>query len=81
MADPGNHMVMSNRGSPALWIGFALALFAVALLAPSLNPYYLRVLIIGLLYGYVASCWNIIGGYAGQMSLGHAMFFGIGSYS
>ena len=81
MANPGNHMLMSNRGSPTLWIGFALALFVVALLAPSLNPYYLRVLIIGLLYGYVASCWNIIGGYAGQMSLGHAMFFGIGSYS
>ena len=27
-----------------------------------------------------ASAWNIVGGYAGQISVGHAMFFGIGAY-
>ncbi len=27
-----------------------------------------------------ASAWNIIGGYAGQISVGHAMFFGAGAY-
>jgi len=27
-----------------------------------------------------ASAWNIIGGYAGQISVGHAMFFGVGAY-
>ncbi|MCE9661031.1 MAG: branched-chain amino acid ABC transporter permease [Burkholderiales bacterium] len=70
-------------GSPgkAVWIGFAVVLVAALFVPAYLNPYYLRVLIIGLLYGYVSACWNIIGGYAGQMSLGHSMFFGIGSYA
>ena len=27
-----------------------------------------------------ASAWNIVGGYAGQISVGHAMFFGVGAY-
>ncbi|HUC66863.1 MAG TPA: branched-chain amino acid ABC transporter permease [Stellaceae bacterium] len=27
-----------------------------------------------------ASAWNIVGGYAGQISVGHAMFFGAGAY-
>ena len=28
-----------------------------------------------------ASAWNIVGGYAGQVSVGHSVFFGIGAYS
>ena len=27
-----------------------------------------------------ASAWNILGGYAGQISVGHAVFFGVGAY-
>ena len=75
-------MRIDKSRSPLLWVGIGLALLVAAVFwGPLLNPYYLHALIIGLLYGYVALCWNIIGGYAGQMSLGHAMFFGIGSYS
>ena len=37
---------------------------------------------VGLLLAAVsASAWNIVGGYAGQVSVGHAMFFGIGAYA
>lgn len=70
-----------DRAGKVVWIGAALILLAALVLPPFLNPYYLRVLIIGLLYGYVAASWNVIGGYAGQMSLGNAMFFGVGSYA
>lgn len=35
---------------------------------------------LALLYGYLAASWNIVGGLAGQFSLGHAAFFGLGSY-
>ena len=28
-----------------------------------------------------ASAWNIVGGYAGQVSVGHSMFFGLGAYA
>ena len=34
-----------------------------------------------LLYAYWASSWNILGGYTGQMSLGHACFVGLGAYT
>lgn len=33
------------------------------------------------LFGYLAQSWNILGGFAGQLSLGHAAFFGIGAYT
>ena len=32
-------------------------------------------------YAYLAQCWNILSGYSGQFSLGHASFFGIGAYT
>jgi branched-chain amino acid transport system permease protein len=71
----------TRRPVPYAWIALAAGVAALAFAAPALNPYYLRVLTIGLLFAYLASSWNVIGGYAGQMSLGHAMFFGLGSYS
>ena len=33
-----------------------------------------------LLAAISASAWNIVGGYAGQVSVGHSMFFGLGAY-
>ncbi|CFY02359.1 ABC transporter, permease [Syntrophomonas zehnderi OL-4] len=44
------------------------------------KPYYLHVIIICLLWAYLASCWNIIGGFAGQLSLGHGIYTAIGAY-
>jgi len=32
-------------------------------------------------YAYLSQCWNILGGYAGQFSLGNAAFFGVGAYT
>ena len=39
----------------------------------------INLLIMIFLYIMLASSWNILGGYAGQTSLGHAAFFGLGS--
>jgi branched-chain amino acid transport system permease protein len=33
------------------------------------------------LWGALSAAWNVAGGYAGQVSIGHASFFGIGAYS
>jgi branched-chain amino acid transport system permease protein len=33
------------------------------------------------LYGALATAWNLVAGYCGQISLGQAVFFGIGAYS
>src|SRR5213595_3783788 len=32
-------------------------------------------------YGFLGQAWNIVGGYAGQLSVGHAAFVGIGGYT
>jgi branched-chain amino acid transport system permease protein len=61
-----------------------LAIFLILLLAaPFLfqTRYSQHVLILVLLYVTLGSAWNILGGMAGQLSLGHAAFFGIGAYS
>ena len=44
------------------------------------NPYALQFFINMLLFAYLATGWNIIGGYAGQMALGNGVYFGIGAY-
>src|SRR2546428_13317858 len=43
--------------------------------------YYEHVLIVCLLYVVLGQAWNLVGGYAGQWSLGHAAFFGLGAYT
>ena len=56
---------------------------AVALVAgpPLLPKYPLEILISILFFAYLGLAWNILGGYAGQFSFGHAAFFGIGAYT
>ena len=44
------------------------------------DVYTLNVLILTLMYAAVSQSWNILGGYCGQISLGHALYFGIGAY-
>jgi branched-chain amino acid transport system permease protein len=43
--------------------------------------YLLNVLILVLLYAALSQAWNILGGYCGQISLGNALYFGIGAYA
>jgi branched-chain amino acid transport system permease protein len=45
------------------------------------NMFFIHVMIMIFLYGALGEAWNIIGGYAGQVSLGQSMFFGVGAYS
>lgn len=45
------------------------------------HPVYQRLGALVLLAAIGASAWNIVGGYAGQVSIGHAVFFGVGAYS
>jgi len=50
------------------------------LLPPFLGDYPIHVFILIFFFAYLGQCWNILGGYAGQMSLGHATYFGVGAY-
>ena len=45
------------------------------------QPWILNMLIFTLMYAGLASAWNLLGGYAGYPSLGHAAFFGMGAYA
>lgn len=45
------------------------------------GPFYLDIGVTFLLAAISASAWNIVGGYAGQVSVGHSMFFGLGAYA
>ena len=38
-------------------------------------------MILILMYALMAQSWNVVAGLSGQISLGHAIFFGIGAYS
>jgi branched-chain amino acid transport system permease protein len=60
----------------------AAAGFAVCLLVPVVvrQDYQLTVLFRVALFAALGLAWNLVGGYAGQLSLGHAAYFGIGAY-
>ena len=61
----------------------ACGVAATLLLAPlvlSERPFELRMLTVLFLYAVLAHGWNILGGYAGQTSIGHGLFFGVGAY-
>ena len=61
----------------------AVTLFGLAALVPVFvrDAFFLDTLILILLWGAAAAAWNVAGGYAGQISLGHSVFFGLGAYS
>src|ERR1051325_7706586 len=58
----------------------ALALIFIAYPFVFSNAFYLDIGVALLLAAISASAWNIVGGYAGQVSVGHSMFFGVGAY-
>lgn len=61
--------------NPLLWIGLAI----LAALPLVLQSYHLHILILALIYVALASAWNIVGGIAGQISLAHSLFVGLGA--
>jgi len=63
--------------SLVLLLGVLLAL-PVAL---SGRPFELRMMTIVFLYAVLGQGWNVLGGYAGQTSIGHGLFFGVGAYA
>ena len=59
-----------------------LWLLLVLIVAPLLihDTHFQHLLIMLMLFATLSQAWNLIGGYAGQVSFGHAAFFGIGAY-
>ncbi len=63
-----------------VWPSVVLALVIAYPLLFS-TPFQQRLGALVLLYAIAASAWNIVGGYAGQVSVGHVVFFGCGAYA
>jgi branched-chain amino acid transport system permease protein len=63
-----------------IWPTVALALVIIYPLVFA-TPFQQRLGALILLYAIAASAWNVIGGYAGQVSVGHVVFFGCGAYA
>ena len=66
-------------GRSGLWLGAAAAVTLVLPLVSSsfAIDIYIRVL----LFAFIGVAWNLMGGYAKQLSLGHAAYFGLGAYT
>jgi branched-chain amino acid transport system permease protein len=74
-----NIIDLGNRfRTPLIVLAIVLAL-ALPLLPQ--NPFYQDLIIMIFFWATLASAWNLLGGFAGQISLGHAAFFGIGAYT
>jgi len=59
-----------------------VAALAVLLALPAvLSSYAVTIFILIFFYGFLGQAWNIVGGYAGQLSVGHAAFVGVGGYT
>jgi len=66
---------------PRRGILLLVVLLAALLAAPwVVNDYLLTVLILILYFAYAGQAWNIMMGFAGQLSLGHAIYVGLGAY-
>jgi branched-chain amino acid transport system permease protein len=59
-----------------------LVLLALALAVPwVVNDYLLSVLVVTLYFAYTGQAWNVMMGFAGQLSLGHAIYVGLAAYT
>ncbi|SLM29586.1 Inner-membrane translocator (modular protein) [Desulfamplus magnetovallimortis] len=58
-----------------------IALLAFGLPLVIKSPTWLHIIILIYFYAYLTSSWNMVGGFAGVLPLGHAIFIGIGAYS
>ncbi len=72
---------MSNEN---IWkICLALSALGILFVLPilPLSSYIMNILIMMFLFAFLSTAWNILGGFSGQHSLGHAAFIGIGAYT
>jgi branched-chain amino acid transport system permease protein len=75
---------MSGLWHDSVWQGRAVAagvLFAFAAAPAVADRYLLSVLTLVFYFAYLGQAWNVLMGFAGQLSLGHALYLGLGAYT
>lgn len=75
------HLALQRISWPAAIILAAVGLLFLAFPFLFTRPFPQHLMILIFLFAMLGQAWNIVGGYAGQVSIGHAVFFGMGAYS
>lgn len=65
---------------PRALVVLGLAFVALGVAPLVVNAYLLSVLVLCLYFAYVGQAWNLMMGFAGQLSLGHSLYVGVGAY-
>lgn len=73
---------MNNDARAIAW-PLHLTLLAIAVAFPFVfsSPFLVNFGVLALFYAFIGQSWNIAGGFAGQLSFGHVVFFGAGAYA
>ncbi|RJQ47034.1 MAG: branched-chain amino acid ABC transporter permease [Nitrospiraceae bacterium] len=60
-----------------------LIILAILAVLPviGLSTYMMHILILVIMWSVIGMSWNLLGGYCGQVSFGHAAYFGVGAYT
>ncbi|MGH8819732.1 MAG: branched-chain amino acid ABC transporter permease [Rhodoferax sp.] len=81
-ADGKGHEPVSPTSQP--WAARWLVLVIVALVVFPLlvsDPFSQQIVVMTLMYGALGAAWNLVGGFLGRVSFGHAVFLGVGAYT
>lgn len=80
---PSHLFIADNKGISPVTILVGLVLLTGLTIFPNFmqSPYALHIMILFFLSTIMGASWNIIGGYTGQYSVGHAAYFGAGAYT
>ena len=68
---------MKSKNITLIVVGILSLLFPLVIR----SDYYQHLVIIALMWVIIGSSWNLLAGYTGQVSFGHAIFFGVGAYT
>ncbi len=71
--------VTANWSHPRIYVPFLLIVLLAILPNIPRNPFYEDIIVSSYFFATMALAWNLVGGFAGQISLGHTAFFGIGA--
>jgi branched-chain amino acid transport system permease protein len=78
MSRAARHAGPRSSGLPVFAaIVIALAAFPFAIV----DPFYQQIVVMTLMYGALGAAWNLVGGFLGRVSFGHAVFLGLGAYT
>jgi branched-chain amino acid transport system permease protein len=80
-SEPRSPGVLSRLTNPRVY--GSLAALSLLLVIPALSDstFVVHVFVTICVFGALSTAWNILGGYAGQLSLGHTVYYGVGGYT